>query len=360
VSHLIFWLLGVIASWPLHPVVGPAGTVVVEVPKGWEVSYRDRSLFAERLAERADGVARFSLTLAPKLDAPPTDGGLISLGGLEGAELLGPFICRELDGTYTRTVEYRLGKRFGLFAGIYAARWLWLWKLEGPWRERDRLSALGTVALRDLDCRLPLAVAQESRDFGGELVIRVGPGFRLALPLEWRIIPAGAYDFLAEYTDEGAPVAEIGVIVSGAAADNSNRALFLESLLLDAESHRPDFRLLDSTFGEAAGLAAQRLNGIYWVDGVPFRWRCVVLFGNRGTYAIHGETAEANHRSFEALFDRVAESLREGSVRTWYEALWEYLSTHLLTAFLPLLIAVAAGLYFGLRWLWRFLLKYTR
>ncbi|MCX7021336.1 MAG: hypothetical protein NTW26_03485 [bacterium] len=265
--HLIFWLFGVIASWPLHPVIGPAGMMVVEVPKGWEVSYRDRSLFAERLAERADGAAGFSLTLAPKLDAPPTDGGLIAWGGLEGAELLGPFVSRELDGTYTRTVEYRRGKRFGLFAGIYAAHRLWLWKLEGPWRERDRLAALGTVALRDLDCRLPLVVAQESRDFNGELVIRVGPGFRLALPREWRITPAGAYDFSAEFTDEDAPVAEIGVVVSGTAADNENRALFLESLLLDAESHRPGFRLLDSTVGEppgeAAGLAAQRLNGIY-------------------------------------------------------------------------------------------------
>jgi ABC-type proline/glycine betaine transport system permease subunit len=56
----------------------------------------------------------------------------------------------------------------------------------------------------------------------------------------------------------------------------------------------------------------------------------------------------------------VVESLREGSVSTWYETLWEYLSTHLLTVFFPLLIAVAAGLFFGLRWLWRFLLKYTR
>lgn len=355
-SHLIIWLFGVIAAWPLHPVAGPAGMMVAEVPKGWEVSYRDRSLFADR----ADGAAVLSLTLSPKLDAPPTDGGLVSWGGLEGAELLGPFVSREIDGTYARTVEYRRGNRFGLFAGIYAARRLWLWKLEGPWRERDRLSALGMVALLDLDCRLPLAVARESRDFGGELVIRVGPGFRLALPQEWRIIPAGAYDYLAELTDEGAPVAEIGVIVSGTATDNENRALFLESMLLDAESHRPDFRLLDSIPGEAAGLAAQRLNGIYWVDGVPFRWLCTVLYGNRGTYAIHGETAEANHRAFEALFDRVVESLREGSVRTWYEALWEYLSTHLLTAFFPLLIAVAAGLFFGLRWLWRFLLKYTR
>jgi hypothetical protein len=356
VIQLIFWLIGLIAAWPLRPVEGPAGTVVVEVPKGWEVSYRDRALFAER----PDGAAGFSLTLAPKLDAPPTDGGLIARGGLEGARLLGPLVCRKLDGTYARTVQYRRGNRYGLFAGIYAARRLWLWKLEGPWRERDRLTALGTVSLRDLDCRLPLAVARERRDFNGELVIRVGPGFRLALPREWRIIPAGAYDFLAELSDEGAPVAEIGVVVSGPAADNSNRALFLESLLLDAESHRPDFRLLASTPGEAAGLTAQRLDGIYRLDGVTFRWRCAVLYGNRGTYAIHGETAEENHRSFEALFDRVVESLREGSVRTWYEALWEYLSDHILTVFLPLLIAVAAGLFFGLRWLWRFLLKYTR
>jgi len=356
VSHLIIWLFGVIASWPLRPVAGPTGTLVVEVPKGWEVSYRDRSLFAER----PDGAADFSLTLAPKLDAPPTDGGLVSWSGLEGAELLGPVVCRELDGTYTRTLEYRRGNRYGLFAGIYAARRLWLWKLEGPWRERDRLASLGTVSLQDLDCRLPVAVARERRDFGGELAIRIGPGFRLALPREWRVIPAGTYDFSAELIDESAPVAEIGVIVSGAAADNENRALFLESLLLDAESHRPGFRLLDSKPGEAAGLAVQRLNGIYRVDGVPFRWRCAVLYGNRGTYAIQGEAAEANHRSFEALFDRVVESLREGSVRTWYEALWEYLSTHLLTAFFPMLIAVAAGLFFGLRWLWRFLLKYTR
>ncbi|MCK4593043.1 hypothetical protein KAU45_00985 [bacterium] len=357
-SRLIFlrWLVGVIGSWPLRPAIGPADTMILEVPKGWEIEYRDRSL----LAERADGGARFSLTLTPKLEAPPTDGGLLVLGGVKGEEVQNPVVCRELDGTYTRTVEYRRGNRYGLLAGIYAARRLWLWKLEGPWREREYLGYLGKVALRGIDCRLPLVVAQQRHDLGGELTIRIGPGFRLALPRQWRIIPAGAYDFLAEYGVEGAPVAEIGVITSGPATDNENRALFLESMLLDVESHRPGFRLLESVPTETAGLLAQRLNGIYSVDGVPFRWMAVVIYGGRGTYAIHGETTEANHGRFEVLFNRVAESLREGSVGTWYEALWEYLSSHVLTVFVPLLIAVAAGLFFSLRWFWRFLLRYTR
>jgi hypothetical protein len=358
VSRVIFlrWLLGVIASWPLRPAAGPVGTMIVEVPKGWELAHGDHSLFAER----ADGRAAFSLTLAPKRSAPPTDGGLLELMELTPGELLGPVVCRELDGTYARTAEYRRENRYGLFAGIYATRRLWLWKLEGPWREGEYLGALGRVALRGIDCRLPLAVARESHRFGGELVIRIGPGFRLALPREWRIIPAGAYDFLAEYRAEGVPVAEIGVVTSGPASDNENRALFLESMLLDTESHRPGFRLLDSTPTEAAGLSAQRLSGIYRVDGVPFRWRAAVLYGDRGTYAIHGETAETNIERFEALFDGVVESLREGSVSTWYEELWEFLASHLLTALVPLLLAVAAGVYFALRWLWRFLLRYTK
>ncbi|HDR06431.1 MAG TPA: hypothetical protein ENN88_02245, partial [Candidatus Coatesbacteria bacterium] len=119
---LLRWLLALYSAWPLAPVVGPAGTMLVQSPKGWEATYRGHSL----IALRPDGRASFSLTILPKLEAPPTDGDLIKLGGLRSGELLGPLVCREIDSTYTRSAEYRRGNRFGLFAGIYAARRLWL------------------------------------------------------------------------------------------------------------------------------------------------------------------------------------------------------------------------------------------
>jgi hypothetical protein len=334
------------------PMKGPAGMLVFEPPPGWSSTYRGREL---RL-ESPDGEAELVVRLEPKREAPPTDDELLRLWGFDDAEIETPLVVRERGGFYLRRASTSDARRYRRAAALYAARWLWLWSLEGPRERLTELSFWDTRALASCRCLLPTVEARRPQDFGDELSLRLGPGFRLGLPEGWRVMSRVSYDFLALFQRYGHTVADISVLTAGAAAGRDDRALFLESLLLDVQAKLPGFRLLSSTPTVIEGFPAQSMEGRYIVDGVGIRWFCAVLFGGRGTYAVTGQCAGENRKAFQPLFERVVASLREGALTPWYEELWDYLTDHVTTLLIPLVIAVLAGTYFALHGLQRLMI----
>lgn len=342
-------LLALAASLLPRPVGGPAARTMLLIPPGWEYEYLERSLRAREV----DGSGTLELRLDPYLGRVPADGELLAGPQLRGAAPEGGFVCLELGQTYARVLEYRRGNRWGLYAALYAHGWLWHWSYEAPAGERDDRFAGALACLAGVHCRLPQVLAREPLDFSGELTLRIGPGFRLGLPEDWILEARGDGDFLAVLKHRGATVADIAVTTTGPAAGRDDRALYLESLLLDMETRRDFFQLLTSTPTELGGFPAQLIRGRLRIDGFPLHWRCAVLFGRQGTYAVTGTCAETHQETFDELLLRVAESLREGALTPWYEELWFYLLEHATTLLIPLIITVLAGVYFGLHYLRR-------
>ena len=350
---LLRFVLATLSPWLLRPAVDPEHTLLLWVPGDWTVEYESAGLSAIR----SDGRAELTLHIEEGLAAPPPDGELLTLAGLPKSAVESGPIVHNLNGLYLRRFSYHRGNRFGLLAGLYGAGRLWLWQFEGPWRERKQLSALGKLALLSIQPRLTALLTQRNFDFNTDspLVYRAGTDFRIALPAHWQLDEDGIADFHAAFDYRGRSVAGIGVLTAGPAAGADDRSLFLESLLLDLEASYPEFTLLSSQPTFTSGFRAQFIRGKYQRAGLPIHLRAAVLFGERGTYSILGDCGEPSRHSFDELFDRVVESLREGSVATWYEELWDFLLDNVTSILLPALIALLAGLFFLIRGLWHLL-----
>lgn len=344
---LLRFVLATISPWLLRPAVDPDHTLLLWVPRDWSMEYESAGL----TATRQDNRAWLTLTVVEGLSAPPTDNELLELAELPASAVESGPIVHNLNGLYLRRLSYHRGNRYGLLAGLYGAERLWLWRFEGPWRERDELSALGKLTLMGIQPRLASLLAERRYDFDSPhpLVYRAGSEFRIALPAHWQLDEEGIADFHAVFNYRGRSVAGIGVLMAGPAAGADDRSLFLESLLLDLDASYPEFTLLSSQPTFTQGFRAQFIRGKYWREGLPVHFRVAVLFGERGTYSILGDCGEPNRLSFDELFDRVVESLREGSVATWYEELWDFLANNVTSVLLPGLVALLAGLFFLVR-----------
>jgi len=344
---LLRFVLETLSPWLLRPAVDPNHALLLWVPRDWTVEYESAGL----RATRPDGRAELTLGVVEDLSAPPTDNELLELAELPSAAVESGPIVHNLNGLYLRRFSYHRGNRYGLLAGFYGARRLWLWRFEGPWREREQLSALGKLALLGIEPRLPALLTQREFNFNSDssLIYRADADFRIALPAHWQLDEDGIADFHAVFDYRGRSVAGIGVLTAGPAAGAVDRSLFLESLLLDLEARHPEFTLLSSQPTFTQGFRAQFIRGKYRREGLPIHLRVAVLFGERGTYSILGDCGEPNRLSFDRLFDRVVDSLREGSVATWYEELWDFLLDNVTSVLLPALIALLAGLFFLVR-----------
>jgi len=350
---LLRFLLETLSPWLLRPAVDPEHTLLLWVPRGWSVEYEASGLTATRPDDRAE----LTLRIVKELSAPPADSELLTLAELPASVVESGPIVHDLNGLYLRRFSYHRSNRYGLLAGLYGAGRLWLWRFEGPWREREQLSALGKLALLGIQPRLTTLLTQRKIDFNSDspLVYRAGTDFRIALPAHWQLDEYGIADFHAVFDYRGRSVAGIGVLTAGPAAGAADRSLFLESLLLDLEASHPEFTLLSSQPTFTRDFRAQFMRGKYQLEGLPIHLRAAVLFGERGTYSILGDCGEPNRVSFDELFDRVVESLREGSVATWYEELWDFLLGNVISILLPALVALLAGLFFLVRGLWHLL-----